>query len=59
MYYLDVIYLGKRYQFRDADSITLADRLEREFGRIERYHATEAGTEYWTVKGAQAYIADR
>jgi hypothetical protein len=53
---LEVHYNGKYYQFEGC-SIDLADRLAREFGQIEWRRASEAGTEYRTTKGAEAFIS--
>ena len=53
---LEVWYQGKYYQFHGC-SIDLADRLAREFGRIESVHASEAGTVYRTQRGAEAFIS--
>lgn len=55
MYTMEVRYLGKKYQFGPADSITLVEMLERQFGRILNRHYDEAGAYYETVRGAIAW----
>ena len=53
---LDVYYNGKDYVFTGYSSIALVDILQREFGPVIRDHASELYSEYWTAKGAHAYI---
>ena len=56
MYLLEVLYLGKTYEFTAGDSITLADLLETQFGKIVDRFPKEGYTRYVTVRGAQAWM---